>query len=63
MTAQNASIGFDIFDGAFQGEEQEDQIINSEFRMWKKNTPYLYDTLICHAIQWPSLSCQWIQGS
>lgn len=25
----------------------------------KKNAPYLYDLLITHALDWPSLTCQW----
>jgi histone-binding protein RBBP4 len=25
----------------------------------KKNTPYLYDTVITHALDWPTLTCQW----
>lgn len=25
----------------------------------KKNAPYLYDVIITHALDWPSLTCQW----
>jgi len=25
----------------------------------KKNAPYLYDIVITHALDWPSLTCQW----
>ena len=25
----------------------------------KKNAPYLYDLMITHALDWPSLTCQW----
>ena len=25
----------------------------------KKNAPYLYDVVITHALDWPSLTCQW----
>ena len=25
----------------------------------KKNAPYLYDMVITHALDWPSLTCQW----
>lgn len=28
------------------------------FLTWKKNAPMLYDTLISHLLEWPSLSCQ-----
>jgi len=40
-------------------EEPEDQTINEEYRIWKKNTPYLYDLLITHALEWPSLTISW----
>lgn len=41
-------------------EEQEDQIANEEYRIWKKNTPYLYDLLITHGLEWPSLTVNWL---
>ena len=25
----------------------------------KKNAPYLYDLVITHALDWPTLTCQW----
>lgn len=28
-------------------------------RCRKKNAPYLYDVVITHALDWPSLTCQW----
>jgi hypothetical protein len=36
-----------------------DKIINEEFKIWKKNTPYLYDLLIIKALEWPSLTVDW----
>jgi hypothetical protein len=27
--------------------------------VWKKNAPFLYDTVVTHALEWPSLTCQW----
>ncbi|KAG5649645.1 hypothetical protein H0H81_002719, partial [Sphagnurus paluster] len=30
-----------------------------EYKTWKKNAPYLYDVVITHALDWPSLTCQW----
>ncbi|KAI7887334.1 WD40 repeat-like protein [Lichtheimia hyalospora FSU 10163] len=32
---------------------------NTNYRTWKKNTPFLYDLLITHGLTWPSLTCQW----
>lgn len=31
-----------------------------EYRVWKKNTPYLYDFVLSHALEWPSLTVEWI---
>ena len=31
----------------------------SHIRYRKKNAPYLYDVVITHALDWPSLTCQW----
>ncbi|KDQ63095.1 hypothetical protein JAAARDRAFT_168551 [Jaapia argillacea MUCL 33604] len=39
--------------------EEENKIINEEYKTWKKNAPYLYDLVITHALDWPSLTCQW----
>lgn len=36
-----------------------DKIINEEFKVWKKNTPYLYDLIIIKALEWPSLTVDW----
>ncbi|XP_042494460.1 WD-40 repeat-containing protein MSI2-like isoform X1 [Macadamia integrifolia] len=38
------------------GEEQ----VAEEFSVWKKNTPFLYDLVISHAFEWPSLTIQWL---
>ncbi|WVW86975.1 histone acetyltransferase type B subunit 2 [Kwoniella bestiolae CBS 10118] len=38
----------------------DSQVINEEYKIWKKNTPFLYDTVITHALTWPSLTCQWL---
>ena len=44
--------------------EETDQIllektINEEYKIWKKNAPFLYDLVISHALEWPSLTIQW----
>ena len=33
-----------------------DQLINDEYKIWKKNTPFLYDLVIAHELDWPSLT-------
>lgn len=42
-----------------QQENIEDQIINEEYKIWKKNSPFLYDTLYSHCLVWPSLTVEW----
>ena len=37
-----------------------EQVINEEYKIWKKNTPFLYDLVMTHALEWPSLSVQWL---
>lgn len=29
-------------------------------QIWKKNTPFLYDYVMTHSLEWPSLTCQWL---
>lgn len=47
-------------------EESEDanvvqeKMINEEYKVWKKNAPYLYDLVVTHALEWPSLTVQWL---
>lgn len=33
--------------------------VSQEYKIWKKNTPFLYDQVLTHALTWPSLTCQW----
>lgn len=38
----------------------EEQQLNEEFAVWKKNSPVLYDLVINHPLEWPSLTVQWL---
>lgn len=38
----------------------QEKLINEEYKIWKKNTPFLYDLVMTHALEWPSLSIQWL---
>ena len=38
---------------------QLEKTINEEYKIWKKNAPYLYDLVVTHALEWPTLTCQW----
>uniref|UniRef100_A0A914Y8E6 Probable histone-binding protein lin-53 n=1 Tax=Panagrolaimus superbus TaxID=310955 RepID=A0A914Y8E6_9BILA len=45
---------------ATQDESYEEKLINEEYKIWKKNTPFLYDMVMTHALEWPSLTVQWL---
>ncbi|XP_042004345.1 WD-40 repeat-containing protein MSI2-like [Salvia splendens] len=38
----------------------EEAMVEEEFSVWKKNTPLLYDLVVCHSLEWPSLTVQWL---
>ncbi|KAK4048583.1 Histone acetyltransferase type B subunit 2 [Microbotryomycetes sp. JL221] len=33
--------------------------INEAYKIWKRHTPFLYDLVVTHALDWPSLTLQW----
>lgn len=37
-----------------------EQVKENNFLDWKKNSPLLYDTLINHVLDWPSLTTQFL---
>lgn len=41
-------------------EEDEERKIDEEYIVWKKNAPYLYDLVMTHALEWPSLTVEWL---
>ena len=40
--------------------DEDNKTIQEEYRIWKKNCPYLYDLVVTHALEWPSLTVQWL---
>jgi len=38
----------------------EDRIRNEEYKIWKKNTPFLYDYVQTQPLEWTSLTVQWL---
>lgn len=44
-------------------EEFEQKTINEEYKIWKRNTPFLYDIVMTHALEWPSLTVEWLPDS
>ena len=41
-------------------EEEQHKIINEEYKIWKKNSVFLYDMLYGRALEWPTLTTQWL---
>lgn len=37
--------------------------VEEEFTVWKKNTPFLYDLIVSHPLEWPSLTVHWVPSS
>ncbi|KAI8096544.1 WD40-repeat-containing domain protein [Halteromyces radiatus] len=40
--------------------QEREKVINEEYKLWKKNSPFLYDLVMTKALDWPSLTCQWL---
>lgn len=38
----------------------EHKLINEEYKIWKKNAVFLYDMIYGRALEWPSLTAQWL---
>ena len=38
----------------------ENELIQEEYRVWKKNSPFLYDFVMTYSLDWPSLTVQWL---
>ncbi len=38
----------------------QEKIINEEYKTWKKNAPFLYDLMLSTALEWPTLTTQWL---
>ncbi|KAF2153477.1 nucleosome remodeling complex, CAF-I subunit [Myriangium duriaei CBS 260.36] len=51
-------------DAVLQHEQSAGQIdnklINEEYKIWKKNAVFLYDVMYSRALEWPSLTTQWL---
>lgn len=41
-------------------EQMEEKIVNEEYKTWKKNAPFLYDLMLSTALEWPTLTTQWL---
>ncbi|KAH8243947.1 hypothetical protein KR032_011734, partial [Drosophila birchii] len=41
-------------------ETLEERGINEDYKIWKMNTPILYDLIMTNVLEWPSLTVQWL---
>ena len=41
-------------------EQMQEKIVNEEYKTWKKNAPFLYDLMLSNALEWPTLTTQWL---
>ncbi|KAF2113568.1 WD40-repeat-containing domain protein [Lophiotrema nucula] len=41
-------------------EAAEAKIVNEEYKIWKKNSVFLYDIMYGRALEWPTLTTQWL---
>lgn len=55
IESRSIELFLETFDDAV-----EERVINEEYKIWKKNTPFLYDLVMTHALEWPSLTAQWL---
>lgn len=46
--------------GMTQQESEEDKQKAEEYKIWRKNTPFLYDLVLTHSLDWPSLTVEWL---
>lgn len=37
--------------------------VEEDFSVWKRNTPFLYDLMISHPLEWPSLTVHWVPSA
>lgn len=49
-----------IGSGGFQRTRNGSRIDCTEYKTWKKNAPFLYDMILSTALEWPTLTTQWL---
>ncbi|WPG98290.1 nucleosome remodeling complex, CAF-I subunit, protein [Acrodontium crateriforme] len=46
---------------SMQDQDQvQNKLINEEYKIWKKNSVFLYDIMFSRALEWPTLTTQWL---
>jgi histone-binding protein RBBP4 len=46
--------------GSGGGIMYDNQLLNEEYKIWKKYCPFYYDLMISHLLEWPSLTVEWL---
>ncbi|CAG8978883.1 hypothetical protein HYALB_00005220 [Hymenoscyphus albidus] len=59
MADSDHDMDGDLQECEIEGGDQEQKIINEEYKTWKKNSPFLYDMILSTALEWPTLTTQW----
>ena len=44
----------------FAEDGLEEKIVAENYKIWRKNVPYLYDLMVAHSFEWPSITAQWL---
>ncbi|EEB09545.1 Clr6 histone deacetylase complex subunit Prw1 [Schizosaccharomyces japonicus yFS275] len=61
MAAASSTVSSKQAQASEEGIVQE-KCINEEYKIWKKNSPFLYDLIITRALEWPCMSLEWCYG-
>ncbi|KAJ1610548.1 putative histone deacetylase subunit [Cryptosporidium canis] len=56
----SSMMNFTFFDQAKKMLKTEESIKIEKYKIWKENTPLLYENVMTHILEWPSLSVQWM---
>lgn len=59
-TPQTDILNAVTMDEEQEEEQMEEKIVNEEYKTWKKNAPFLYDLMLSTALEWPTLTTQWL---
>ena len=60
--SNTAAANHEDFLDIVQDSQSNDAVDEEEeYRIWKKNSPYLYDVLVTAGLTWPSLTVDWIR--
>ncbi|KAH7646932.1 WD40 repeat [Cryptosporidium bovis] len=56
----SSMLNFTFFGETKKVNKTEDSIKQEKYNIWKENTSLLYENVMTHILEWPSLSVQWL---